>query len=85
MTAPARPTSIGSEAGYAAGTPGFGGGFGMTGWPEDASEQNLDLIWPLSIRVYDRMRRDPKLAQVLAGWTHPIRSASWMLDPTGCG
>jgi hypothetical protein len=76
----------GAEVGYASGTPGWSGSplFGLKGWPEDPSEQNLDLLWPLSVKVYDRMRRDPKLAQVLSGWIHPIRSTAYTLDPAGC-
>jgi hypothetical protein len=43
-----------------------------------------DLIWPLSVRTYSRMRWDPVLASVLKAYTLPIRRAPWAFDGTGC-
>lgn len=43
-----------------------------------------DLIWPLSVRTFSQMRHDPQLRAILAGFTLPIRRATWALDPAGC-
>lgn len=50
----------------------------------DLLEHVPDLIWPNSIPVYAKMRRDPKLAAILQGWTLNLRRAQWQLDPAGC-
>jgi hypothetical protein len=50
----------------------------------DLLEHVPDLTWPLSTTVYSRMRRDPKLSSILAGWTLNLRRAQWQLDPAGC-
>lgn len=50
----------------------------------DVLEHVPDLTWPLSVHVYAKMRRDPKLAAILAGWTLNLRRAQWQLDPAGC-
>lgn len=50
----------------------------------DTDEQNPDLMWPKSMRVYERMRtEDAQVTSVLAAVTLPIMSASWSLDCTG--
>lgn len=50
----------------------------------DILEHIPDLTFPLSIPVYSKMRRDPKLASILQGWTLNLRRAQWQLDPAGC-
>ncbi|SFK92527.1 Protein of unknown function [Streptosporangium canum] len=43
-----------------------------------------DLMWPLSVQTYQRMRHDPQLTAILAAYTLPIRRATWAVDPAGC-
>lgn len=50
----------------------------------DILEHVPDLTFPLSIAVYAKMRRDPKLQAILQGWTLNLRRAQWQLDPAGC-
>lgn len=50
----------------------------------DVLEHVPDLTWPLSMQVFARMRRDPQLSAILAGWTLQLRRAQWQLDPAGC-
>jgi hypothetical protein len=50
----------------------------------DLLEHVPDLVWPTSTAVFARMRRDPQLAAILAGWTLQLRRAQWQLDPAGC-
>jgi len=61
---------------------------GVTSWGGfimDEHEANPALMWPLSIDVYDRMHReDSQVGSVLRAVMLPIRSARWVLDPTGC-
>ncbi len=48
-------------------------------------EANPDLVWPRSVPVYDRMRReDPQVISVLRAVTLPIRRAWWAVDGMGC-
>ena len=48
-------------------------------------ETNLDLRWPNSIEVYDRMRReDAQVMSVLRAVMLPIRRTKWRIDGTGC-
>jgi len=50
----------------------------------EANETNPDLMWPLSIEVFDKMRReDSQIGSVLRAVTLPIRGAEWMIDPAG--
>ena len=45
-------------------------------------ETNPDLVWPHSIRVFDKMRReDSQCISVLKAVVLPIMSASWVIDP----
>lgn len=53
-------------------------------WLADALEHVPDLVYPLSVPTYGRMRKDPALAAVLAAYTLPIRRATWTVDPAGC-
>lgn len=50
----------------------------------DVLEHVPDLLWPDSVSVYARMRREPALAAVLRAYTLPLRRASWTVDPAGC-
>jgi hypothetical protein len=53
-------------------------------WSVDDYEQTPELRWPLSIDVYDRMRRtDAQVASVLRAVTLPIRRTPWWVDPNG--
>ena len=47
-------------------------------------EANPDLLWPESINVFDKMRReDAQVASVFRAVTLPIRSTKWEIDPAG--
>lgn len=51
---------------------------------DESHETNPDLIWPQSLEVFDKMRReDAQVRSVLMAVTLPIRSAKWMIDPAG--
>lgn len=48
-------------------------------------ETTPELFWPLSVQVFDRMRRqDSQVASVLRAVTLPVRSTQWRIDPAGC-
>ena len=66
-----------SEQGYASGTAPW--------WHIPSEEETPELLWPLNIEVYDRMRRqDAQVISVLRAVTLPIRRTAWRLDPAGC-
>jgi phage gp29-like protein len=47
-----------------------------------ANETNPQLVWPLSIEAYDKMRREePQVVSVLRAVMLPILSAQYQLDP----
>jgi hypothetical protein len=50
----------------------------------DTTETVPDLIWPMSIQTYSKMRTDPQLTAVLAAFTYPMRSGTYAVDPAGC-
>jgi hypothetical protein len=53
-------------------------------WTSEEYEQTPELRWPLSIDVFDRMRRsDAQIASVLRAVTLPIRRTKWRIDPNG--
>lgn len=60
---------------------------GLASWTSLAAEShetNPDLAWPLSVEVFDKMRReDSQIGSVLRAVTLPIRGAEWMIDPAG--
>ncbi|WP_181026990.1 hypothetical protein [Pseudoclavibacter sp. RFBB5] len=66
---------------------GYQTGSVLASWGQlghDAHETNPALRWPLSIDVFDKMRReDAQVASVLRAVGMPIRSTSWMIDPAG--
>lgn len=67
------------EKGYAhdASTNGF--------WTDLTAEVTPELMWPLSIAVFDRMRKqDAQVSSVLRAVTSPIRRTAWSIDGTGC-
>ncbi|MDQ1127572.1 hypothetical protein QE428_002605 [Microbacterium sp. SORGH_AS 505] len=70
-----------SEIGYQAGA-------AMPSWGSllaETHETNPELIWPNSINVFDRMRReDPQVKSVLRAVTLPILRTEWSIDGTGC-
>lgn len=54
------------------------------GLAAEVGETNPDLIWPKSIDVFDRMRReDSQVGSVLRAVTLPIRRTAWQIDPAG--
>ncbi|WP_017791885.1 phage portal protein family protein [Leucobacter salsicius] len=61
---------------------------GLLGWGKLTAathETNPDLQWPMSLDVFDRMRReDPQVKSVLRAVTLPIIRTDWMIDGTGC-
>lgn len=50
----------------------------------DLLEHIPDLTFPMSVPIYAKMRRDPKLSSIIQGWTLNLRRAQWQLDPAGC-
>lgn len=74
MTMPA--TAL-REIGYAAAQSGF--------WQvADVEETTPELRWPLSVQVYDAIRRqDAQAASVLRAVTLPVRRTPWRIDPAG--
>lgn len=67
------------ERGYATATSG-------TGWWEDLTKETTpELRWPLSIGVFDKMRKqDAQVASVLRAVTSPIIRTRWSIDGRGC-
>jgi hypothetical protein len=68
-----------SEIGYA------GTSSALSGWWASIEDEHVpELRWPLSVAVYDRMRRgDAQVMSVLRAVTMPIRRTGWRLDPAG--
>ena len=59
---------------------------GPTGfWVDLTNETTPELIWPLSVFVYDRMRRqDAQVSSVLRAVSSPILRTAWSIDGAGC-
>lgn len=59
----------------------------LTPWSvfvDESGETNPELMWPNSVEVFDRMRReDSQVGSVLRAVTLPIRKAKWQIDPNG--
>ena len=59
----------------------------LPGWgalADDSGETNPALVWPKSVDVFDKMRReDSQVGSVLRAVTFPIRRTTWMIDPAG--
>lgn len=43
-----------------------------------------DLIWPLSVRTFSRMRHEPQIAAVLKAYFLAVQRARWSVDGAGC-
>lgn len=57
---------------------------GPSWWHSLEHEPTPELRWPLSIEVYDRMRRqDSQVGSVLRAVTLPVRRTAWRVDPNG--
>lgn len=57
---------------------------GQTYWQHLEDETTPELIWPLSVWVYDRMRRqDSQVASVLRAVSYPVRRTRWWIEPNG--
>lgn len=50
----------------------------------DLLENVPALTFPLSVQTYSRMRTDPQISAVLKGYTYPLRSATYVVNPAGC-
>lgn len=50
----------------------------------DLLENVPALTFPLSVQTYSRMRTDPQIAAVLKAYTYPLRSATYVVNPSGC-
>jgi phage gp29-like protein len=73
---PDLPAAPLSEIGHVVEGPGW--------WSQLEHEPTPELRWPLSIEVYDRMRRqDAQVGSVLRAVTLPVRRTSWRIDPNG--
>lgn len=47
-------------------------------------EETPELVWPLSVKVYNRMRRqDAQVGSVLRAVSLPVLSTRWWVDPAG--
>lgn len=47
-------------------------------------EETPELVWPLNVQVYDRMRRqDAQVISVIRAVTLPIMRTPWRIDPNG--
>lgn len=65
------------ERGYAYSGNGF--------WGEISAETTPELVWPLNVEVFDRMRRqDAQVGSVLRAATTPIVRTQWRVDGRGC-
>jgi hypothetical protein len=48
------------------------------------AEETPELVWPLCIPIYRRMRRqDAQITSVLRAVTLPVRRTGWWIDPAG--
>lgn len=67
---------------------GYQADAGLLGWGallDAVHETNPDLLWPNSLNVFDKMRReDPQVKSVLRAVTLPILRAEWSIDGSGC-
>ncbi len=85
---PAAPSNLEPDA--AASRPrttkGYTYGGARSGWWQglDDAEKTPELVWPLSIEVFDQMRRsDPQVQAVLRALTLPVERTSWRIAPNG--
>jgi hypothetical protein len=57
---------------------------GWTAALTEALETVPDLMYPMSIQTYGKMRNDPQLTAVLNAYVLPLMQAPKHLDPAGC-
>lgn len=58
---------------------------GADWWQLADDESTPELMWPLSVSVYDKMRRqDSQVGSVLRAVTTPIIRTQWRVDGRGC-
>jgi hypothetical protein len=50
----------------------------------DLLESVPALTFPLSVQTFSRMRTDPQISAVLKAYTYPLRSATYVVNPSGC-
>jgi hypothetical protein len=50
----------------------------------DLTESIPALAWPDNITTYAAMRNDTQIGAILRAYTLPLRSATWLIDPSGC-
>jgi hypothetical protein len=53
-------------------------------WLADALENVPQLVYPLNLREFSIMAKDPTLSAVISSYTLNILRASWAVDGTGC-
>lgn len=54
-------------------------------WGDLTNETTPELMWPLSVQVFDMMRhQDAQVSSVLRAVTSPIIRTQWRLDGRGC-
>lgn len=65
---------------------GYAADVSANGWWKDlTNEATPELRWPLSVDVFDRMRRqDAQVSSVLRAATSPIVRTQWRVDGRGC-
>src|SRR4051794_27145535 len=58
---------------------------GMAPWTRfvDMDEYVPELIWPASVRTYERMRTDTQLASLYQATSLALRRFKWSIDPNG--
>lgn len=58
---------------------------GVNSWWQSLDDETApELRWPLSVAVFDKMRRtDAQVASVLRAVTLPVRRTGWRIDPAG--
>jgi len=60
-------------------------GQGMYGaLAQDIYETIGDLVHPMAVGTYSRMRRDPKIKAVLNSYSLPLQAAEYGINPKGC-
>lgn len=53
-------------------------------WQSLDAEHTPELMWPLSVAVYDQMgRQDAQVISVMRAVTHPVRRTQWWIEPAG--
>lgn len=58
--------------------------YGYSDLAYDFYDQVPALSFPVSMVTYAHMRRDPKISEVLKGYTYPLRMGTYVVNPEGC-